>query len=637
MPVFAVLASVLGCALATLGAGSAGAAVLSGPRGIVPARSLAQRVFGVPVHGGPRPSPQRASRVAPASDPVATLEYQGGPVMHTNRVYTIFWQPNPLPAGVTAFKTSPSYQGTVDKYFERVAGDSHGFSNVYSTATQYYSGAANPIEYATSFGGSTVDEDALPAKECTDLESPGAAEELKACLTEQQIQEEIAHVVSVQHWTAGPESLFFLYTPKGVGSCFKVGAEREANQCAYTYYCAYHGNFRVSSEEFLFANMPYEQTPTCDDRARPEGSDAGPAIDTTSHEHIEAITDPTGTSWWDNHGSEESNPYFGQEIGDLCLPLEFSASFASEVYGPLLDGSTYETAGAHNQLIGAHDYLLQREWSDAAGPSVGGSTPGGCVQLLLPAAFTAPAAAQATQPASFDGSTAGTSEDPATSWGWNFGDGSAGAGPAPVHTYAAAGLYTVTLTVADARGDTNTTSQRVSIASAPSEEVTSTTTSTSTSPSTTTTTSTSTSTATSTFSTSSLRAHLSSIELAALLGLPGSAPVAGAGAASIVLGHASCPPACSLTVNLYAVAHLSRHHHRFGRRTLVGRARLSLAAGAAAPLAIRLNATGRALLRAGRRLVVELTISATDSQGVATLLTRRLTLTLPRRAAHRRH
>jgi hypothetical protein len=468
------------------------------------------------------------------------------------------------------------------------------------------------------------------------------------CLTEEQLAEEIASVIESRHWTTGPESIFFLYTPKGVGSCFAAGESSSENgECSYSYYCAYHSNFTITagSKEVIFANMPYEKTETCDDGAEPEGSDAGPAIDTSSHEHIEAITDPTGEGWWD-HADETTNPDFGEEIGDLCVLPTFS-----ETYGPLLAGSTaYGTPGAFNQVIEGHDYLLQREWSDAGGLPAGARTPGGCVQLQLPAVFTPPAGAVAAQQAHFDGSASGIAEDPVTRWSWSFGDGTSGEGATPAHTYAASGDYTVTLTVEDANGNTNTISQQVHVA--PPEEVTttttssmpsssSTTTSSTTSESTTTTTTATatvasvTSTAT-TSTTSSAPAHPSGTELATMLGLPAS-DASLAGTSAIALGHASCPPACSLSVSLYTTVRTTKHHHRAGRRVLVGSAHIAATAGAAAPIAVRLNATGRALLRRSHRLVVQLVLIVSDQQGLTTQLTRTLTLTVPRRTARRHH
>ncbi len=561
--------------------------------------------------------------------------------MHTNRVYTIFWQPSSLPEGVSPFPASPDYRQVVDSYFERVAGDSHKSSNVYSVPTQYSEGATH-IEYSTAFGGSVIDEDPFPANGCVDTVEEGGEEvTLPVCLTEKQLESEIAHVIEVNEvhgWSAGPDSVFFLYTPESVGSCFE---EEEGPVCSYAFYCAYHGNFTSGGKEILFANMPYQVFEGCDDGARPEGSSAGPAIDTSSHENIEAITDPTEHGWWDHNGEPETNAYFGEEIADLCLPLEFTSSFAAEAYGPLLGGA-YETPGAYNQAIEGHHYLLQREWSNAAGaPGVGGNTPGACQQLLLPVGFTPPSEPRATRQAAFDASASGTVEDPATSWHWNFGDGQTGEGERPNHTYAEAGNYTVTLTVTDAREDSNSTSLLVHVARAPApeEEHTTSTTTTTSASGTVTATSTTASSTTTTATTSTVPppAHIAGAELARMLGLPANAATLGGAGATVSLGRATCPPACALTASLYTNVRAGRRHHRLSRRTLIGSAHLTVAAGASAPITLTLNATGRALLRRAHRVVAQLILSATDQRGAITQLTRTLTLISPRRRAHHRH
>jgi PKD repeat protein len=645
------LAGALALAVLALavGAGAAGATPLSGPRGIVPARTLASRVFGVqPLRAGlrHRRGHRAARRVAPAVTAIAKLNYHGGPVMHTNKVYAIFWEP--LSEEQSFSKGPPSYEEAVDNYFERVAADSGKSSNAYSVATQYYDlsgpgGAKADIAYSSSFGGSALYKHEFPTSEkCTDYEDePHVGEflvELKACLTEAQLKGAIEAVIAEKHWQAGLGSVFLIYTPKGVGSCANAGEDssKPEAECTYTGefgYCAYHDNFKVGSEEVVFANMPYEKTETCNDGAEPEHSDAGPAIDASSHEHNESITDPTGEAWWDGdekeveevkEGKEPKNADYGEEVADLCVNAEYPFT-----YGPLLAGSTgYGTTTAFNQTIDGHPYLLQREWSEVAG-----IVSGACAQRLLPAAFTPPANPQATQPASFDGSASGTPEYPVVSWKWNFGDGSSlGEGATPQHTYAAPGEYAVTLTVSDAYEDSTTTSQRIVVA--PAEVITTTPTSTSTSTTTAATSSTATTTAT-TVSITPPPAHLSSAELATMLDLPTS-DASLSSTDAVTLGHASCPPACAVTASLYVTKHIVRHHHRSSTRVLVGVAHISIASGATAPIAVKLNAAGRALLRRSHRLVVQLVISASAQQGPAAQVTRTLTLSAPRGAPHRR-
>lgn len=596
---FTAILALLCAASAVIGA-PAGAATLRGPRGIVPIHGRARTPFGLLGAEGPR-----ARNVSPSSS-IAQLVYQGGPVMRSNRVYTIFWQPTLL-LGANAFPSG--YKTVLEEYFTRVAhaseSSSESFNNVYSVGTEYYEQAGpgtarRYIEDRTSFpsGDGVLDTNAFPAKECVDEAEP-------VCLTDAQLQEQIETVIKSETWTAGPGSIFLLYTPQNVGSCFEAGAESSTNKCAYSYYCAYHYAFLTKTgEEVVYANIPYGAVPQCDNGARPEGSTAGPAIDTSSHEHNEAVTDPTGRGWWDNWGSEE-NAVFGFEIADLCVLSTWEA-----MYGPLAAGSTgYGTAGAFNQVIDGGHYLLQQEWSNAAT-----ETGGGCEQRLVPAAFTiTPSAGAATSGAvSFDGSASGGGGTTVDEWQWNFGDGTTQSSLSPnvSHTYTSSGVYVVTLMVKDASGDTNTTSRSVAVGPAP--------------PSNTTTTTTTVTTATPP-PPPTPRAFTAS-QLAGLLGLPKNG-ARRSGLGTIFLGHAECPPACAVALRIYAKLPTGHGKHRSTKLVAIGTARMTFGAKGAGALVLSLNAKGRALLRKRHSLACKLLVTVVGREGGTWQIVRSLTLT----------
>jgi DNA-binding beta-propeller fold protein YncE len=73
---------------------------------------------------------------------------------------------------------------------------------------------------------------------------------------------------------------------------------------------------------------------------------------------------------------------------------------------------------------------------------------------LGPVAAFAATARPARSPSLFDASASSDPDDALARFDWNFGDGTTGpnAGPTPAHTYANPGTYQVTLTVTDARG-----------------------------------------------------------------------------------------------------------------------------------------------------------------------------------------
>ncbi|HLY50859.1 MAG TPA: hypothetical protein VKR21_16845 [Solirubrobacteraceae bacterium] len=260
---------------------------------------------------------------------VSNLTYHGGPVMHTNKVFAIYW----IPSG---FSVQSGYQNTINTFFQNVAADSGKSSNVYFSDTQYYDTTNGNILYSSSWGTSVLDTQPYPANGCHDVYT-------SVCLTDAQIQNEIRRLGGVYKGAAtGLGTEYFMFTPKNVGSCeFSFGL------CAYSYYCAYHSNFKLANgSQVLYANMPYAawSPANCGSGQSPNGNDADSTINVTSHEHNETITDPLGTGWLDATN---------QEDGDKCAWM----------FGSPLGG----TPGAeYNQVINGHHYWLQQEWSNAS-------------------------------------------------------------------------------------------------------------------------------------------------------------------------------------------------------------------------------------------------------------------------------
>ena len=256
--------------------------------------------------------------------------HSGGSVMPTNTSYAIYWDP--------ARSMSSSYRDLVDRFLGDVAADSGKTSNVYWSDTQYYQtigGATTYVRYASSFAGSVVDTNPYPASGCAD-----SVAQTSVCLSDAQLRAEISRVISsTPGWSAGPARLFFLFTPKGVGSCYN------ASNCAFSQFCAYHSHFGSGASVTLYANQPYTDTvpAACDIGQHPNGDEADPTINVVSHEHNETITDALGNAWYD---------LAGYENGDKCA-WNFGAALGSS-------GS-----GLYNQLINGHPYYLQQEYSNA--------------------------------------------------------------------------------------------------------------------------------------------------------------------------------------------------------------------------------------------------------------------------------
>ena len=309
----AALIVLVAFAAGPVAAAAGGAAAAHGPLGMV--NPYARAGHGPPKHTN-------------------NLTYHGGPVMHANRVYTIFWGPSN--------SWDNLYVDTINRYFQDVANDStqNLNTNVYWSDTQY-TGSTGSVNYDVTFGGSYADTTAYPASGCRDKATP------KYCLTDAQLQAEIQADMKTNGWTAtgstgttdSIQNIFFIFTPQGVGSC-------AGSSCAYTTYCAYHNWIGSGNNAVLYANMPYANQNyriyTCNSGQWPNGVSADATVNLVSHEHNETITDEQGNAWYDSSGAEN---------GDKCAWNFGSATGSSN-------------GGLYNQTINGYNYYLQQEWSN---------------------------------------------------------------------------------------------------------------------------------------------------------------------------------------------------------------------------------------------------------------------------------
>jgi hypothetical protein len=233
----------------------------------------------------------------------SNLTYHNGPVMvGTTNIYAIFWEPS-------GSYVSPTYNSLILRYFGDIGG-----SSLYHIASQY-----------TQTGGGYA-SNAVLASSWVDTQSyPGST------LQDSQIQSEVTHAQSVNGWTSSLNNVFFVFTAKGENIC-------AGSQCSFTTFCAYHSNFGNNT---LYASMPYTGTnlSACGVSTSPNNDfDADSTINVTSHEEIEAATDPLGTAWYDRSGNE---------IGDKC----------AWNFGP-----TNSQGG--DVTWNGHTYEVQKEWDN---------------------------------------------------------------------------------------------------------------------------------------------------------------------------------------------------------------------------------------------------------------------------------
>ncbi len=238
----------------------------------------------------------------------SNLIYGGGPVMGgTTNVYAIFWEPTG--------NVSANYNSLIERYFGDVGG-----SPLYHNNTQYTDSGGNFPSNAV-LAGSWVDTSAYP-------ESP---------LLDSDIQNEVTNAQNVNGWSSSIDNVFFVFTEAGQDLCI----DNTFSQCASNAFCAYHNFFGTDT---IYAAMPYAASFSCNPGSSPNNDDADQTINVTSHEQMEAATDPLLNAWIDSSG---------QEIGDKC----------AWTFGPL------DTNGG-DVVWNGDEYIVQQEWDNNVGGCV---------------------------------------------------------------------------------------------------------------------------------------------------------------------------------------------------------------------------------------------------------------------------
>jgi len=254
---------------------------------------------------------------ASSSSGTNNLTYHSGPTEQTHSTsYAIFWQPS-------GSYMAPGYQTLLPRYFGDVGG-----SPLYNVNTQYYD-TGGAIVNTSAYAASWVDTSPYPSSTLTDAD----------------LQNEVLNAVNTNNWPwSSADVEFFVFTAKGENSCY--GAS-----CSFTQFCAYHSNFAatngVTTASVLYANMPYAGTSpaACGAPSSPNNNpDADSEINLLSHEHMETVTDPLGTAWYDSAGSE---------IGDKCA-------------------WTFGATGSNGADVvwNGDPYIVQQEWSNATSSCV---------------------------------------------------------------------------------------------------------------------------------------------------------------------------------------------------------------------------------------------------------------------------
>jgi PKD repeat protein len=545
--------------------------------------------------------------------------YRGGPVVHDPTIHLIYWQgavgeDKSKEPNVELFPHG--YAETVNRYFADLVHDSGQATNTFAVDPQYgeeVAGKYTAGEYAMKFEVSstdiTVDNEPFPVHEKAECDDESKYSK-GPCLLDSDIQAEVEKVAKTSE--AGLHDIYVVLTPPGVGGCF----EESSGECAYKAYCAYHSDFGgdgvTPGEQTLYADLPYVgKVEGCESGVNPNSSEgADGVIDDASHEINETITDPIGSqceSGATRVSQCERNAWtdaVGQEIADKCLPPE---STVAGTYGePLGEVILGDPTSAYNELIDGEPYWTQRVWSNEAGVFEGG-----CVQRAIGASFSVSTDAAASVPVTFNGSSSGAPGDPAVYWVWSFGEEDEQVGtasPTISHAFAQSGEHAVGLTAYDAYGNSEGTVESVAVGPAPVPSPTAPV-------------------------PPSAPPRIpppviaySAAQVAKKLGLPASkATIAGGG--RIALGHAECPPACTVSIRLYTSVRSTVKHRRVVKLVSIGSLSVRVATNGSHALALSLNSTGSKLLRQDHKLVADLSLTVVGQDGGRWSIARTLNLT----------
>jgi hypothetical protein len=296
------------------------------------------------------------------------LLYHGGPVLHSESPYLIYWTPagHAIPA---------SNETVLNQYMSDVAADSGGSNNVYAVLTQYRD-AAGAADYSQIFGTGQVIQD-THAYPTNNKGGCPLATGITACVTDKQLQAEITRLITTDRLptgVGGHAPIYFVITPQDVNVCLSGGS------CSTNVFCAYHDFFTDGNSPVLYASVPFSvwaggstkgcqddgtaayQTPDQGSQRRFFGDHGYQIADNLSHELSETITDPLINAWYTSG--------FGSEVGDLCeafAPVSNpNKDVSAHAYFPTVAG-TAAAGDLADQFFSGDYYYNQTEWSNATG------------------------------------------------------------------------------------------------------------------------------------------------------------------------------------------------------------------------------------------------------------------------------
>jgi hypothetical protein len=250
--------------------------------------------------------PAEAGKAKPSGN--NGIVYHGGPVILGGTNVYYIWYGNWSGNSATTILTD--FAGNV------------GGSPYFNINSTYYDGSNNHVLNAVRYSGNTVDN-----------YSHGTS------LSDSAIQAVVSDAITSGRLPKDTNGVYFVLT----------SADVTASSGFCTQYCGWHtrGTISGSDIKYSFVGNPDRCPSACEAQTTGPNGNAGAdgMASIIAHELEEATSDPDLNAWYDRRG---------QENADKC-----AWTF----------GTTYTTGNgaAANMRLGARDYLIQRNWVNAAG------------------------------------------------------------------------------------------------------------------------------------------------------------------------------------------------------------------------------------------------------------------------------
>jgi PKD domain len=427
----------------------------------------------------------------------APLQYHGGPVLHSSDSYAIYWDPTGTYRG--------DWKQLINGYLQGVGADSGTLGNVFALNGQYRDGAGQAAN-ASTFRGSFTATDSYPTTGNCSHKPSGAP----TCLTDQQVQTELQHVISLGALPGATGTpVYYVLTPPGVTVCTDGGSTETCSDSSGSPLqgiCGYHSAInpggvsptvyavqpwvageagRILTSEPLTTAPPTADVLACqNDSGLQEPNQLGGLnpfgdyeegladviINDLSIEQSNVVVDPLLNGWYQNSTNAEQ--------GDMCQwnfgPAPKPPPIVSEEQQPAHAGLV------SNESIHGRSYYLQ--WAfDSVGVTAGKGISCWSGVTLVPH-YTSPNPVNAGDVVGFDATESNITLDAHTQglpadepfvapvYSWDFGDGARASGTdqaSAFHSYQYGGVYNVTLTVTDSSANSNSFSASITVVGPP--------------------------------------------------------------------------------------------------------------------------------------------------------------------------